>query len=82
MDLAAEAVPFDVGGVRYLLLSLRDIAPGLRVVARAPDGVVEAVEGTGAGFVLGVQCHPEELWERADRRWARVFGGFVEAARS
>lgn len=57
--------------------ALREVAPGLRVVARAPDGVVEAVEGTGAGFVLGVQCHPEELWERADRRWARMFEGFV-----
>jgi putative glutamine amidotransferase len=61
--------------------ALRDLAPGLRVVARAPDGLIEAVEGTGAGFIVGVQCHPEELWERADRRWARVFAGFVEAAR-
>jgi putative glutamine amidotransferase len=61
--------------------ALRDIAPGLRVSARAPDGVVEAVEGTGSSFVLGVQCHPEELWERTDRRWARVFEGFVVVAR-
>jgi putative glutamine amidotransferase len=60
--------------------ALRDVAPGLRVVSRAPDGVVEAVEGSGPGFVVGVQCHPEELWERADARWARVFAGFVEAA--
>jgi putative glutamine amidotransferase len=57
--------------------ALRDIAPSLRVTGRAPDGVVEAVEGTTAGFVLGVQCHPEELWERTDRRWARMFAGFV-----
>ena len=57
--------------------SLKQLAPILRVVARAPDGVVEAVEGSGPGFVVGVQCHPEELWERADRRWARVFEGFV-----
>jgi putative glutamine amidotransferase len=60
--------------------ALRDVAPGLRVVAHAPDGVVEAAEGTGPGFVVGVQCHPEELWEQADRRWARVFAGFVAAA--
>jgi putative glutamine amidotransferase len=58
--------------------ALRDIAPGLRVVARAPDGVVEAVEGTGESFILGVQCHPEELWNRTDPRWARVFAAFVE----
>jgi putative glutamine amidotransferase len=61
--------------------ALKQIAPGLRVTARAPDGVVEAVEGRGAGFVLGVQCHPEELWERADPRWARMFEGFVKAGR-
>jgi putative glutamine amidotransferase len=59
--------------------SLRQVAPSLRVVARAPDGVIEAVEGSGPGFVVGVQCHPEELWECADRRWARVFKGFVKA---
>jgi putative glutamine amidotransferase len=61
--------------------ALRDIAPGLRVIGRAPDGVVEAVEGTGPGFVIGVQCHPEGLWESADTRWARLFAGFVDAAR-
>jgi putative glutamine amidotransferase len=62
--------------------ALQQIAPGLRVVAQAPDGVVEAVEGGGAGFLLGVQCHPEELWERADPRWARVFRMFVDRCRA
>ena len=61
--------------------ALRDIAPSLRLIGRAPDGVVEAVEGSAGGFVLGVQCHPEELWERTDTRWARMFEGFVEIAR-
>jgi putative glutamine amidotransferase len=60
--------------------ALRDVGRGLRVVGRAPDGVVEAVEGTGSGLLVGVQCHPEELWERADTRWARLFEGFVSAA--
>ena len=61
--------------------ALRALSPALHVAGRAPDGVVEAVEGTGPGFVVGVQCHPEELWQRADPRWARVFEGFVAAAR-
>jgi hypothetical protein len=30
---------------------------------------------------LGLQCHPEELWERTDRRWAKMFTGFIEIAR-
>ncbi len=61
--------------------ALRAIAPGLRVTGRAPDGVVEAVEGVGTNFLVGVQCHPEGLWESADPRWALMFSGFVDAAR-
>ena len=61
--------------------ALRAIAPGLHITGRAPDGVVEAIEGDGPGFVVGVQCHPEGLWESADPRWARLFAGFVHAAR-
>src|ERR1039458_6252322 len=39
---------------------------GLRVTARAPDGVVEAVEWIeGATWVVGVQWHPERMPEDA-----------------
>jgi putative glutamine amidotransferase len=61
--------------------ALRDVAPGLRVTAHAPDGVIEAVEGDRGEFVVGVQCHPEDLWDAAEPRWARLFSGFVQAAR-
>jgi len=37
------------------------VAPGLRVAARAPDGVIEAVEDTGSRFAVGLQWHPEML---------------------
>jgi len=37
------------------------IAPGLRASARAPDGVIEAVEDDGSAFVVGLQWHPEML---------------------
>jgi putative glutamine amidotransferase len=62
--------------------ALRDVAPGLRVVAYAPDGVIEAVEGTGDSFVAGVQSHPEDLWDAAEPRWQRFFAGFANIARS
>jgi putative glutamine amidotransferase len=42
------------------------LKPGrdLRVVAQAPDGVVEAVEWTGdSTWVTGVQWHPERIVE-------------------
>ena len=37
------------------------LAPGLRVAARAADGIVEAVEGDrdDGAFLVGVQWHPE-----------------------
>ncbi|MCS6839926.1 MAG: gamma-glutamyl-gamma-aminobutyrate hydrolase family protein [Roseiflexus sp.] len=62
--------------------AVRDVAPGLRVVGRAPDGVIEAVESADDAFIVGVQCHPEELWQSADPRWKRLFAGFVERAAS
>jgi putative glutamine amidotransferase len=60
--------------------SVRAIAPGLRAVAWAPDGVIEALEGTGEGFLVGVQCHPEALQASADPRWQAVFAAFVEGS--
>jgi putative glutamine amidotransferase len=36
------------------------LADGLSVVATAPDGTIEAVEMDGAGWVVGVQWHPED----------------------
>jgi putative glutamine amidotransferase len=60
--------------------ALKEIAPGLRVVARAPDGIVEAVEATDDRFVVGVQFHPEWLLDE-DARMVRLFEEFVSSAR-
>ena len=35
--------------------ALDTVAPGLRVAARAPDGVIEAVEDGAPRFVVGLQ---------------------------
>lgn len=40
-------------------LRMDDIAPGLKAAALAPDGVVEAVEGTDHPWLVAVQWHPE-----------------------
>lgn len=39
--------------------AVAEVGRGLRVAAVADDGVIEAVEDVGDGFVLGVQWHPE-----------------------
>ena len=58
--------------------ALDRVADDLEVVARAPDGVVEAVELADAA-VLAVQWELQEEW-RIDQRFLRIFDWFVEAA--
>jgi putative glutamine amidotransferase len=49
---------------------------GLRVGARADDGLIEAVEATEHGFCIGVQWHPEQM--TGPHREA-LFSAFVTA---
>ena len=56
----------------------RRVGDGLRVVAVAEDGVVEALEVPGAAFELGVQWHPEGIADRPEQ--AALFAAFVDAA--
>ncbi len=51
---------------------------GLRITARAADGIVEAVELEGQRFVMGVQWHPEAMADQ-DGPMAPLFRAFVEA---
>ncbi len=55
------------------------VAPGLRAVAWAPDGVIEALESEDTRFIVGVQCHPEALQAETDPRWQGLFAAFVES---
>jgi len=57
--------------------AIRKVAPALRVVARAPDGMVEAVEIEGHPFGLAVQWHPEALPDAPEMR--ALFEAFVRA---
>jgi putative glutamine amidotransferase len=43
------------------------LGDGLTIQARADDGVVEAIKGSGENFLLGVQWHPE-FHDGADER--------------
>jgi len=60
--------------------AVKDLAPSFRVVSRATDGLIEAIEGHDHPFALGVQWHPEELVEDAPPM-RRLFEEFVSAAR-
>ena len=51
---------------------------GLRSVAVADDGTIEAVEATDRPWLVGVQWHPERTPD--DPATRRLFGAFVAAA--
>lgn len=57
---------------------VRDVAPALRASARAPDGIIEALE-LPAERILGVQWHPEILWQ-SEPHARRLLESFVAAA--
>ena len=57
---------------------IRDLAPDLRAVAHAPDGLVEGIEVPEHPFGLAVQWHPEWLYD-SDERMAALFRAFVAA---
>jgi putative glutamine amidotransferase len=57
------------------------VGDGLRVAAKAPDGVIEALEGAAPDhFVLAVQWHPERSLEEPASQV--IFRALVEAARA
>jgi putative glutamine amidotransferase len=58
--------------------ALKQVAPGFRVSATAPDGVVEAIEDPGVPFCIGVQWHPENFWRTGEFR--SIFEAFVRAS--
>lgn len=39
--------------------AIERLGDNLQAVAHSADGIIEAIEGTGSPFVLGVQWHPE-----------------------
>ena len=57
------------------------LAPGLRVEALAPDGLIEAVSvNSGKAFALGVQWHPE--WQvSSNPDYLAIFQAFGDACR-
>jgi putative glutamine amidotransferase len=60
--------------------SIKQVAPSLRVTAHAPDGVIEAVELPAHRFAIGVQWHPEWLYDDQPEMM-RLFEALVQAAR-
>lgn len=74
--VSGGAIELEVNSLHHQ--AIWELAPGLNVAARAPDGIVEAVEVEGHPFALGVQWHPEELAQE-DARAQEMFDALVQA---
>jgi putative glutamine amidotransferase len=67
VEIAAGSLPAGIVAPGTLTVNSRhhqavlDVAPGLRVVARADDDIIEALEADDARPFLGLQWHPETL---------------------
>lgn len=61
-------------------MAIDEVAPGFRVTARCPDGVVEAIESEREEWIaIGTQFHPEN--EAASALDVRVFEEFLDLVR-
>ena len=76
--LAREAGATTMQGRSYHHQAVGKVAPGLSVVARSDDGVIEALEAQERPWTLGVQWHPERTPD--DPATRRLFESFVQAA--
>ena len=61
--------------------SVKAVAPSLIASALASDGIVEAIESPTHRFFLGIQWHPEFLFDRHPLH-RRLFEAFLRAARA
>ena len=62
--------------------AVREAAPGFRVSALSPDGIIEAVESTEGKPMIGVQWHPECMILGNDTSMLPLFRWLVGEAKS
>lgn len=58
--------------------AVKKVAPDFAPTAWAPDGVIEAIEAVTHPFAIGVQFHPEGMWEK-DPLFLELFIALITA---
>jgi len=59
--------------------AIKKLAACFKITAWCGDGVVEGIESLCHSFAVGVQWHPEKMWQR-DEKMLGLFKGLVNAA--
>lgn len=61
--------------------AIKNAGDKLKVTAKSEDGIIEAVEGVGKSFILGLQFHPEEQM-MDDPVFEKPYQKFIQAAKT
>ena len=61
--------------------SIKTVASGFRITARAGDGVVESIERDSGSFICGVQWHPEMMAKYDNKIMLQLFQAFAGKCR-
>lgn len=75
-----EKESFSVNSLHHQ--GIRFVGKGLKPVAKAEDGLIEAVELEEYPFCIAVQWHPEELAKVGDIPSLKLFRAFIESAKN
>jgi putative glutamine amidotransferase len=84
VEMEADSQFADILGTRSIEANslhhqaIKKVGYGIRITGYSEDGVVEMIEMPDHRFMLGVQGHPEELYQD-DPAWANLFRAFVDA---
>lgn len=76
---------YDILGVDNLRVNsfhhqaIKNTAKNFIVNAKSSDGIIEGIESVAHKFALGVQWHPECMWER-NPKMLQLFKGFIDIA--
>jgi len=73
--LQTEEIPVN----SYHHQAVKNVAEGFKVAAVSKDGTIEAVESVNHSFIIGVQWHPEILFERYPV-FLKIFKALVKAS--
>ena len=58
--------------------AVKDLAPGFKVGVVSDDGITEAIYSENDNFIVGVQWHPEFLWNMTGET-EKLFEAFINA---
>lgn len=61
--------------------AIKEVGNDLKVIAKAPDGIIEAMQKTDKNYYLCVQFHPEALSKENEKTGEDIYKALVEHAK-